>query len=323
MQKRPRRLRASEAVLGLCEETVLKPSSLILPIFLTDDKGVKASAVKSMPEVSRHSIESALKVCEALLKRGVKAVAPFPAVDKRLKSLDAAESFNPNSLANRAAREIKKRFPEICIFADVALDPYTSHGHDGILSANGNTILNDPTVEVLAKMALSAAQAGADFVAPSDMMDGRIGFIRQTLDAENLQGAGILAYSAKYASAFYGPFRDAIGSAKKGAKPLDKRSYQLNPANVREALKEAALDEAEGADILMVKPAGAYLDIIAKVRAQTALPVAAYQVSGEYAMIAAAAQKGWLDFEKTMRESLLGIKRAGADIILSYWADRF
>ena len=246
-------------------------------------------------------------------------------VDAADKSLDAREAFNPMSLANRAIAAVKRRFPEMLVVADAALDPYTSHGHDGILDDSGTWIINDQTVAILCQMAVSAAEAGADVIAPSDMMDGRIGAIRSALDDADLENTAIMAYSAKYASAFYGPFRDAIGSAPKSAagakkKYLDKRGYQLNPANSSEALREAALDEEEGADVIMVKPAGSYLDIVAKIKARTNLPVAAYQVSGEYSMIQAAAQKGWIDLDRAREESVLSIKRAGADIILTYFA---
>lgn len=320
MKKRPRRLRKGESVLGLCQETHVSPSDLILPVFVKEGSG--ADEIESMPGVFRHSEDSLLKLCEKALSKGVRAIAPFPLVDSSLKNERADESFNPKSTANMAIKSVKKRFPEITVFADIALDPYTSHGHDGVLDETGTWLINDETVEILCKMALSAAEAGADFVAPSDMMDGRIGAIRSHLDANGLEETGIMAYSAKYASALYGPFRDAIGSAPKGGqkKYLDKRGYQLNPANAREALREAALDEEEGADILMVKPASFYLDIISKLKAASNLPIAAYQVSGEYSMILAAAQNGWIDLERAKQESLLAIKRAGADIILSYFA---
>lgn len=320
MKKRPRRLRKGESVLGLCQETHVCPSDLILPVFVKEGSG--ADEIESMPGVFRHSEDSLLKLCEKALSKGVRAIAPFPLVDASLKNERADESFNPKSTANMAIKSVKKRFPEITVFADIALDPYTSHGHDGVLDNTGTWLINDETVEILCKMALSAAEAGADFVAPSDMMDGRIGAIRSHLDANGLEETGIMAYSAKYASALYGPFRDAIGSAPKGGpkKYLDKRGYQLNPANAREALREAALDEEEGADILMVKPASFYLDIISKLKSASNLPIAAYQVSGEYSMILAAAQNGWIDLERAKQESLLAIKRAGADIILSYFA---
>ncbi len=326
IRKRPRRLRKSDAILSLCEETRVNPSDLILPVFIKEGKS-GASEIESMPGVMRHTIDSLFRVCEKALKRGVKAIAPFPQVDPKSKSDRADEALNAKSLANRAISAVKKRFPEMALIADIALDPYTTHGHDGILDSSGQRILNDETVEILSGMALMAAQAGADFVAPSDMMDGRIGAIRSALDECGFVDTAIMAYSAKYASAFYGPFRDAIGSSPNGGqkqgkpkKYLDKRGYQLNPANVREALKEAALDEEEGADVLMVKPAGAYLDVISKVRASTSLPIAAYQVSGEYSMIMAAAQRGWIDLERAKRESLIAIKRAGADMILTYFA---
>jgi len=325
MPKRPRRLRKSKAVLGLCEETRVSPSDLILPVFLKDGRN-GADKIVSMPDVYRHTIDSLLRLCEKALNSGVTAIAPFPLVEHSKKSLRADEALNPKSLSNRAIAEVKKRFPEIAVVADIALDPYTSHGHDGILSEDGSWILNDETVEILTGMSLMAAQAGADFVAPSDMMDGRIGAIRSALDECDFEETAIMAYSAKYASAFYGPFRDAVGSAPKSdgkGKPktyLDKKGYQLNPANAREALREAALDEAEGADVIMVKPAGYYLDIIAKVKEATNLPIAAYQVSGEYSMICAAAQKGWIDLERAKAESLACIKRAGADMILTYFA---
>ncbi len=321
MTKRPRRLRKSSSILSLVQETRVSVSDLILPVFLVDGKKTSLE-ISSMPNVYRRSIDSLIKHCEKVLKQGITAIAPFPSISSDLKDLSAKESYNPNSLANRTIREVKKRFPELVIFADIALDPYTTHGHDGLLDKSGKHLLNDETVEILCKMSLSAAEAGADFVAPSDMMDGRIGAIRKTLDKNGFSDTGILAYSAKFASAFYGPFRDAVGSASLKKAPLDKRAYQLNPANLKEALKECALDEAEGADILMVKPAGAYLDVISKVKECSNLPLAAYQVSGEYSMIHAAAQNGWLNLEAAKHESLIAIKRAGADMILTYFADQ-
>lgn len=326
IKKRPRRLRKSNSILSLCEETRVLPSDLILPVFLKEGKN-GADKIPSMPDVYRHTIDSLLKLCDKMLKSGVSAIAPFPLVDRSKKSLRADEAVNPKSLANRAIAAVKKRFPEMTVVADIALDPYTSHGHDGILDGSGTWIVNDETVEILAGMSLVAAQSGADFVAPSDMMDGRIGAIRSVLDDCDFQDTAIMAYSAKYASAFYGPFRDAIGSSPKvqgkTRKYLDKKGYQLNPANTREALKEAALDEEEGADVIMVKPAGHYLDIVAKIKERTTLPIAAYQVSGEYSMIMAAAQNGWLDADRTIMESLTSIKRAGADMILTYFAEYF
>ncbi len=325
IKKRPRRLRRTPTILSLCEETRVSPADLILPVFIKEGKS-GADKIPSMPNVYRHTIDSLLRLCEKAAKLGVMAIAPFPQVDRSKKSLYADEALNPKSLANRAIAAVKKRFPEIAIVADIALDPYTSHGHDGILDKSGEWIVNDETVEILAAMSLLAAQSGADFVAPSDMMDGRIGAIRNALDDCDLEDTAIMAYSAKYASAFYGPFRDAIGSSPKGGKVkkyLDKKGYQLNPANAREALREVALDEDEGADVLMVKPAGHYLDIIAKIKERTTLPIAAYQVSGEYSMIYAASQNGWLDHDKVVAESLTSIKRAGADIILTYFALEF
>ena len=346
MKKRPRRLRKSEAILDLCTENRVCPSDLILPVFVKDGKS-GADKIPSMPNVYRHTVESLLKLCERALKSGVRAIAPFPHIEQSKKSPHADEALSEKSIANRAISAVKKRFPEMAIIADIALDPYTSHGHDGILAPSGKWILNDETVEILSAMALVAAQSGADFVAPSDMMDGRIGAIRAALDDCDFTETAIMAYSAKYASAFYGPFRDAVGSAPKQSEPpkrgkhqtlkgnkngiaeqeppkakkyLDKRGYQLNPSNSREALREAALDEEEGADVIMVKPAGYYLDIIAKIKERTTLPIAAYQVSGEYAMIHAAAQRGWIDLERAKNESLAAIKRAGADMILTYFA---
>ncbi len=324
MAKRPRRLRKGASMLSLCSENRLAPADMILPVFIMEGKSGSVK-IPSMPGVFRHTVDSLLKLCEKSLKCGVRAIAPFPLVEASRKSPRADEAVNPKSLANRAIAAVKKRFPEMLVVADIALDPYTSHGHDGILDSSGSWILNDETVEILAGMSALAAQAGADFVAPSDMMDGRIGAIRATLDECDFSETAIMAYSAKYASAYYGPFRDAIGSAPKSAagakkKYLDKRGYQLNPANSSEALREAALDEEEGADVIMVKPAGSYLDIVAKIKARTNLPVAAYQVSGEYSMIQAAAQKGWIDLDRAREESVLSIKRAGADIILTYFA---
>ena len=326
ISKRPRRLRRSEAILNLCTETRVSVKDLILPVFVKE--GLSGSEeIPSMPNIRRHTIDSLLKYCERALSAGISAIAPFAMVDVSDKSLDAREAHNPMSLANRVIASVKKNFPEMLIVADIALDPYTSHGHDGILDDSGHWILNDKTVAILAEMAVSAAEAGADIVAPSDMMDGRIGAIRKVLDEHSLDDTAIMAYSAKYASAFYGPFRDAIGSTPKSKgktkKYLDKRGYQLNPSNVNEAIKEVLLDEEEGADIVMVKPALAYLDIISKVKETTTLPVAAYLVSGESSMIAAAAQKGWLDYERTRDESLVAIKRAGADMILTYFAQDF
>ena len=321
IKKRPRRLRKSQRILDLCRESEVRPSNLILPVFIKEGKK-GSEEIPSMPGISRHTIDSLLRECEKCLSAGVGAIAPFPNVNPKYKSKDASESLNSKSLANRAIEAVKKHFPEIVVIADIALDPYTSHGHDGILNDRGDWILNDETVEILAGMSLMAAHAGADFVAPSDMMDGRIGAIREALDECGFTDTAIMAYSAKYASCMYSPFRDAIGSAPKGGKVkyLDKRGYQLSPTNSREAMKEIALDEEEGADVLMVKPAGWYLDIVSEAKKRSNLPIAAYQVSGEYSMIMAAVKNGWLDLERAKRESLDSIKRAGADMILTYFA---
>ncbi len=320
IKSRPRRLRRNASILSLCQENFLRPADLILPIFITEGESAE---ITSMPDVQRLSIKDLLKKCEQLVQLGIPAIALFPNVGAELKSDDAKEAYNPQSLQNKAIRAVKENFSNLQIVADIALDPYTTHGHDGILNADGTWILNDETVEILAKMSVAAAEAGADIIAPSDMMDGRIGAIREALDGAKFFESAIMAYSAKYASAFYGPFRDAIGSKKAGAKALDKCGYQLNPANSKEAMHEAELDELEGADILMVKPAGYYLDIVSKIKERSTLPLAAYQVSGEYSMIALAAQKGFLDLKKCRDESLMSIKRAGADMILTYFAESF
>jgi porphobilinogen synthase len=273
-----------------------------------------------MPGCFRHSVDQLSTACETALSLGVRAVDLFPKTDAAVKTPDAREALNPDNLNCRAVRAIKKQFPEMCVTTDIALDPYSSFGHDGLIK-NG-VVLNDETVEVLAQMAVVHAAAGADIVSPSDMMDGRVAGIRQSLDAAGYQEVAILSYTAKYASAFYGPFREALDSAPVDAPqvPRDKKTYQMNPANSREAVVEALLDEQEGADILMVKPALPYLDVIARLRAQTALPIAAYHVSGEYSMIKAAAQNGWLDERNCMIESLTAIARAGADVIFTYAA---
>ncbi len=317
---RPRRLRRNATVRSLVEETVLRPADFIAPLFVVDGKGAP-EPIASMPGVLRYNVADLVKECRALAKLGVPAVALFPKLDKQFKNDAGTAALDADALILRAVRAVKKALPELVVMTDIALDPYTTHGHDGVLTTDGADVANDATVEILVKMAVLHAQAGVDFVAPSDMMDGRIGAIRQALDAAAFTNTAIMAYSAKFASAYYGPFRDAVGSAAAaGTRSLDKRTYQLNPANRREALAEVAFDEAEGADILMVKPAGAYLDIIRDVREATKKPVAAYQVSGEYAQIQAAAQLGWLDLARTRHESLLAIKRAGADMILTYFA---
>jgi len=317
---RPRRLRRNAAVRSLVEETVLTPADFIAPLFVVDGKGAR-EPIASMPGVFRYNIADLVKECRALAKLGVPAVALFPKLEAKLKDDAGTAALAEDALILRAVRAVKKAVPELVVMTDIALDPYTTHGHDGVLTEDGRDVANDATVEILTRMAVLHAHNGVDFVAPSDMMDGRIGAIRKALDDAGCTGTAIMGYSAKFASAYYGPFRDAVGSAAAaGTRSLDKRTYQLNPANRREALTEVALDEAEGADILMVKPAGAYLDIIREVRNATRKPVAAYQVSGEYAQIQAAAQLGWLDLARTRHESLLAIKRAGADMILTYFA---
>ena len=293
---------------------------LIQPLFVIDGDGAP-EAVESMPGVFRRNVTDLVKECLELEGLGIPAVAIFPSLDPSLKSNEATEALNPETLVLRAVRAIKAEVPSLVVVTDVALDPYTTHGHDGLLSEDGSEVLNDETVEILNRMSVLQAEAGVDLVAPSDMMDGRVAGIREELDDAGFTNTGILAYSAKFASAFYGPFRDAVGSsAAAGTHHLDKRTYQLDPGNRLESLRETELDETEGADILMVKPAGPYLDIIREVRDSTDLPLAAYQVSGEYAQIHAAAEKGWLDLERCRDESLISIKRAGADMILTYFA---
>jgi porphobilinogen synthase len=320
LSQRPRRLRRNSNIRALVEETVLRPSDFIAPLFVVDGNGAP-EPVGSMPGVFRFSVSDLVKECRALLKLGVPAVALFPKLDARYKDDRGSAALHEEALILRAVKAVKKALPDLVVMTDIALDPYTSHGHDGLLTPDGKDVANDATVEVLVKMAVLHAKAGVDFVAPSDMMDGRVGAIRRALDAAGCTDTAIMAYSSKFASAYYGPFRDAVGSAKAaGTHALDKRTYQLNPANRREAIAEALLDEAEGADIVMVKPAGPYLDVIRDVREATRKPIAAYQVSGEYAQLHAAAKMGWLDLEKTRHESLLAIKRAGADMILTYFA---
>jgi porphobilinogen synthase len=316
---RPRRLRRTAGLRALVEDTVLRPSDLIAPLFVVEGKG-PPQPIPSMPGVFRRSISDLVKECRALSKLGIPAVALFPKLEARLKDEEGTAALREDALVLRAVRAVKKALPQMIVIADIALDPYTSHGHDGVLTADGGDVDNDRTVAILATMAVLHANAGVDLVAPSDMMDGRVGAIRRALDAAGHEATGIMAYTAKYASAYYGPFRDAVGSSREGAPPLDKRSYQLNPANRREAFTELRLDEAEGADIVMVKPAGLYLDIIRDLRSRTRMPVAAYQVSGEYSQIHAAAKLGWLDLAACRRESLIAIKRAGADMILTYFA---
>ncbi|MDJ1468556.1 porphobilinogen synthase [Cytophagaceae bacterium DM2B3-1] len=317
MIRRPRRNRQSETIRRLAQETTLSTDDLIFPLFVTEGTN-KAVEVSSMPGIYRYSPDLLLKEIESCLKLGIKTFDIFPQLEESKKDKHATESFNSDGLYLRTIREIKEKLPEATIMTDVAMDPYSSDGHDGIVK--DGKILNDETLVVLGKMALAQARAGADIIGPSDMMDGRVGYIRETLDDEGFTDVAIMSYSAKYASAFYGPFRDALDSAPKFG---DKKSYQMNPANRREALIEAELDYAEGADFLMVKPAFSYLDIIQTLNENFPIPIAAYNVSGEYAMIKAAAQNGWLDGERAMLEMLLSIKRAGAKIILTYFAKEF
>lgn len=316
---RPRRLRRTAALRAMVTETVLRPQDFIAPLFVVEGKGAP-EPIATMPGVFRLSVPDLVKECRALWKLGVPAVALFPRIDGRLKDAEGSLALHEDALIVRAVRAVKRAVPEIAVMTDMALDPYTSHGHDGVLTADGADVDNDRTVGLLTRMAVLHAAAGVDLVAPSDMMDGRVGAIRAALDAAGRTDTAIMAYTAKFASAYYGPFRDAVGSAKAGAAPLDKRTYQLDPANRREARIELALDVAEGADIVMVKPAGLYLDIIRDLREATDRPIAAYQISGEYAQIQAAAQLGWLDLAKCRYESLLSIKRAGASLILTYFA---
>lgn len=315
---RPRRNRKSPAIRGLVRETILHSSDLIYPLFIHESP--ENDVIASMPGCYRWSIEGLLGEISEAWRAGVRAVVFFPKIEEALKTSKAEESFNPRGLVPRAIKAVKAAYPDITIITDVALDPYNSDGHDGIveMAASGDLrILNDETVAVLCRQALCHAEAGADIVSPSDMMDGRVGEIRAALDAAGFEDVAILSYTAKYASAYYGPFRGALDSAPKAG---DKKTYQMDPANRREALREAELDIAEGADMIMVKPAGPYLDIIRTLRDAFDIPIAAYQVSGEYLMIKSAAKDGWIDEEKVVMESLIGIKRAGADMILTYFA---
>jgi porphobilinogen synthase len=317
---RPRRLRRSAGLRAMVEETVLRPADFIAPLFVVEGKR-EPEEIASMPGVFRLNLADLVKECRALHKLGVPAVALFPKLDPSLKDDEGTTALDEDGLVLRAVRAVKKAVPALIVLTDVALDPYTTHGHDGVLTPARDDVDNDRTVGILCRMAVLQARAGVDLVAPSDMMDGRVGAIRRALDAAGFTGTGIMAYSAKFNSGYYGPFRDAVGSAQAaGTRLLGKATYQLNPANRREAIAEALLDEAEGADIMMVKPAGLYLDIIRDVREATKKPVAAYQISGEYAQIQAAARLGWLDLARCRHESLLAIKRAGADMILTYFA---
>jgi len=316
LRTRLRRNRRSEWVRRLVAEHQVSVDDLIWPVFVTEGKKL-IEPIASMPGVSRYSLDVLVKEVEAAAKLGIPAIALFPVVPAAKKTVDGKEAFNPDNLVCRTTRILKDAVPEMGIICDVALDPYTSHGHDGLMGADG-TILNDETVDVLIKQALVQAEAGVDIVAPSDMMDGRVGAIRDVLDAESHMDVSILAYAAKYASAFYGPFRDAVGSGAflKG----DKKTYQMDPANSDEALREVALDIAEGADMVMVKPGLPYLDIIRRVKDEFAVPTFAYHVSGEYAMLQAAAQNGWLNYENALMETLLSFKRAGCNGVLTYAA---
>ncbi|HRW65834.1 MAG TPA: porphobilinogen synthase [Candidatus Competibacter sp.] len=316
---RPRRMRRDDFSRRLVRETVLTPADLIQPLFVIEGEK-RREPIASMPSVERLSVDELLREAETLATLGVPAVALFPVTPPEAKSLDAAEAYNPKGLAQRAVRALKAAIPELGVITDVALDPFTSHGQDGLVDETGY-VLNDETVAVLVRQALSHAEAGADIVAPSDMMDGRIAAIREALESNDFIHTRILAYSAKYASSFYGPFRDAVGSAGALGKG-NKYSYQMDPANSDEALREVALDLEEGADMVMIKPGLPYLDIVRRVKDQFAVPTFVYQVSGEYAMLMAAAGNGWLDERAVAMESLLAIKRAGADAILSYFAGR-
>ena len=314
MNIRPRRNRKSSAIRSMIEETKLGVENLIYPIFLVDGVNVKTE-VSSLPGNYRWSIDLLVKEVEECIKLGIYTFDIFPAVDENLKDVHASYSYADDNFYLKAIRTLKETFPEIVIMSDVAMDPYSSDGHDGLV--RDGEILNDETLPILGKMSLAQAQAGVDIIGPSDMMDGRVGFIRNILDKEGYTDTSIMSYSAKYASAFYGPFRDALNSAPKGG---DKKTYQMNPANKKEALIEALLDSQEGADFLMVKPALCYLDVIHILKENFNIPITAYNVSGECAMVYAAAEKGWLNYEMAMSEMLLSIRRAGADGILTYFA---
>ncbi|MGF6927938.1 porphobilinogen synthase [Chitinophaga sp. W2I13] len=314
MIRRNRILRVSPAIRAMVAETILTPSDFIAPLFVTEGENVK-DAISSMPGYFRYSLDLTIKEARELWGLGIKSVLLFVKAPDSVKDNKGTEAVNPNGLMQRAIRGIKNAIPEMVVMTDVALDPYSSYGHDGIVE--GTEIVNDPTVEVLARMSLSHAQAGADFVAPSDMMDGRILAIRNILEENGFDKTGIMAYSAKYASCFYGPFRDALDSAPGFG---DKKTYQMDYANSREAIRETLMDIEEGADIVMVKPAMAYLDIMRIIKDRVTVPVSAYHVSGEYAMIKAAAERGWLDENKAIMESMTSMKRAGADLIATYFA---
>ncbi len=314
---RPRRNRKSETIRSMVRETEVSLTSLMYPLFMVDGTN-KQIPINSMPGINRWSVDLLLKEIETCLKLGVKSFVLFPAVEDALKDQFATHSYDPSNFYLRAIREIKKQFPEACLMSDVAMDPYSSDGHDGLVI--DGKIVNDETLPILSAMAVAQAEAGIDIIGPSDMMDGRVGVIRDALDNNGFTDTSIMSYTAKYASAFYGPFREALDSAPKSG---DKKTYQMDPANKWEAIREAELDSAEGADFLMVKPALCYLDIIHMLKERADVPISAYNVSGEYAMLKAAAQNGWVQYERAMPEMLLSIKRAGADIILTYFAKEF
>ena len=314
---RPRRMRRDPFSRAMMRENTITTADLIYPVFVLEGENQRQQ-VASMPGVERQSLDLLLQTAEECVKLGIPALALFPLVDQSVKTYDGIEATNPDGLVPRVIRALKKNFPQLGVISDIALDPYTTHGQDGLPDENGY-IVNEKTIEMLVKQALTHAEAGVDVVAPSDMMDGRIGAIRQALEAQGHIHTRIMAYSAKYASAFYGPFRDAVGSSANLGK-ADKNTYQMDPANSDEALREVALDLAEGADMVMVKPGMPYLDIVRRVKDEFKVPTFAYQVSGEYAMLKAAAQNGWLDHDKVMMESMMAFKRAGADGVLTYFA---
>ncbi|HKL17855.1 MAG TPA: porphobilinogen synthase [Halalkalibaculum sp.] len=311
---RGRRLRSSSALRAMVAENDLKPADFIAPIFIMEGKGQK-SEIPSMPDYYRYTLDRVMDEIEELQEAGIRSLLLFVKVPESKKDNEGSEALNDEGLMQQSVKAIKEQFPEMLVMTDVALDPYSSYGHDGIVK--DGEIINDESVELLAKMAVSHARAGADMVAPSDMMDGRIAAMRYALDEQNFKNTGIMAYSAKYASSYYGPFRDALDSAPGFG---DKKTYQMDPSNVREAIKEARLDEQEGADIVMVKPGLPYLDVVRAVKEHVSVPVSVYNVSGEYAMLKAAAEKGWLNEEEAMMEALIGFKRAGADLIATYFA---
>lgn len=316
MERRMRRLRATEAVRGLVRETRLGVEDFVYPVFVKEGA---EEEVRAMPGVRRWGVEGLLRHVEEAMGYGLRAVAMFPCIEPSCKDAEGSFAYSDKNVLFRALRELRRRFPEVVLVADVALDPYTSHGHDGVMTADGGDVDNDRTVEALCKLAVLEAEAGATWVAPSDMMDGRIREIRRALDEAGFEGVGVLSYAAKFASAYYGPFREAVGS-RIGGCAVSKATYQLDPANLRQALLEVELDVEEGADLVMIKPAGPYLDVIRCVAERCLVPVCAYQVSGEYAQIYAAAREGWLPLQAARDEALLAIKRAGADIIFSYFA---